>query len=69
MLVWPAGVMQVLGVWLGVVCPLCPSDISPASGGNPAALSMPFRAACPRCFGHPPAFASLRFPLRFAKGG
>ena len=39
------GVMQVLGVWLGVVCPLCPpyrstghaSDISPASGGNPAA--------------------------------
>ncbi len=36
-LVWPAGVLQVLVGWLvGVVCPLCPSDISPASGGNPS---------------------------------
>ena len=23
--------------WVGI-CPLCPSDISPASGGNPASL-------------------------------
>ncbi len=47
-----------LGV-LGFACtrPLCPSDISPWSGGNPA--------PCP---GHIPAFASLRVPFRFTKG-
>ena len=42
------------------MCPLCPSDISPASGGNLAARPLQ---------GIPCDLASLaRVPLRFAKG-
>ena len=56
------------------LCPLCPSDISPASGGNPAAPTV-FFAHCgtsQRRAGTP--CGSLRFPrpafgcLSFAKG-
>ncbi len=32
---WPAGDGQVFVGWWGSVCPLCPSDISPAERGNP----------------------------------
>ncbi len=34
-LIWPAGVLQVFVFCWGLVCPLCPSDISPVNGGNP----------------------------------
>ena len=42
-LVWPAGGGRFSIFWWGLVCPLCPSDISPASERNPATLPPSFR--------------------------
>ena len=69
-LVWPAGVLQVFMFGWGV-CPLCPSDISPASGDNPSGfVSSPrlrgldvgpsFNSSiCPRCQAVGPEFGRL----------
>ena len=60
----------VAGFCRGLVCPLCPSDISPVNGGNPWLFSSPrlrgldvgpsfSSSVCPRCQAVGPEFGRL----------